>query len=372
VLCGKFVFVALVAYSYEIVAAARVRAAGDRRRRGETADTPPPASGRENGRSSSSASTASCCIACASHRARTAVEERGVELAQPVEQRIARVAANRLRLRAGRVELADDRVDRRIERSILAGAQRREPRNDALEMRGKTASRAARAIRAARAVFTARGADTHRPASGARRVLRGRRAGRLRRVAPGGGCQRSGSEDSSGGADGSSARLAVFPRISSASLRGSRRCAPARIDRSMRRSTRSSASSTRPARRRRRFAATRAMRCSTGCASSTPRSSTPCAPGATAQAMQQLAVEADEELRPFRARMPAEAYQQSHRACVDRLLRERPRGCPRFRTNSHEGHEDEFATKHAKILWPQRTTKKISMIFLCDSSCSKP
>ena len=47
--------------------------------------------------------------------------------------------------------------------------------------------------------------------------------------------------------------------------------------------------------------------------------------GCDAQAMQQLAAEADEELRPFRARMPAEAYQQSHRACVDRLLRERTR-----------------------------------------------
>ena len=40
-------------------------------------------------------------------------------------------------------------------------------------------------------------------------------------------------------------------------------------------------------------------------------------------ALRQLATEADEELTPFRARMPAEAYQQSHRACVDRLLRER-------------------------------------------------
>jgi hypothetical protein len=39
--------------------------------------------------------------------------------------------------------------------------------------------------------------------------------------------------------------------------------------------------------------------------------------------LQQLAAEADEELKPFRARMPAEAYQQSHRACVDRLLRDR-------------------------------------------------
>lgn len=39
--------------------------------------------------------------------------------------------------------------------------------------------------------------------------------------------------------------------------------------------------------------------------------------------MLQLAAEADEELKPFRARMPAEAYRQSHRACIDRLLRER-------------------------------------------------
>ena len=44
-----------------------------------------------------------------------------------------------------------------------------------------------------------------------------------------------------------------------------------------------------------------------------------------APALEQLAAEADEELRPFRARMPAEAYRQSHRACVDRLLRDRAR-----------------------------------------------
>jgi HPt (histidine-containing phosphotransfer) domain-containing protein len=41
------------------------------------------------------------------------------------------------------------------------------------------------------------------------------------------------------------------------------------------------------------------------------------------QTLQQLAAEADEELKPFRARMPAEAYQQSRRACIDRLLRDR-------------------------------------------------
>jgi hypothetical protein len=39
--------------------------------------------------------------------------------------------------------------------------------------------------------------------------------------------------------------------------------------------------------------------------------------------LRELASEADEELKPFRVRMPADAYQQAHRACVDRLLRER-------------------------------------------------
>ena len=44
-----------------------------------------------------------------------------------------------------------------------------------------------------------------------------------------------------------------------------------------------------------------------------------------AETLEKLAAEADEELRPFRGRMPSEAYQQSHRACVDRLLRDRAR-----------------------------------------------
>jgi hypothetical protein len=39
--------------------------------------------------------------------------------------------------------------------------------------------------------------------------------------------------------------------------------------------------------------------------------------------LRQLAAEADEELKPFRARMPAEEYARSHRACIDRLLRDR-------------------------------------------------
>jgi len=44
---------------------------------------------------------------------------------------------------------------------------------------------------------------------------------------------------------------------------------------------------------------------------------------ANERTVRQLAADADEELKPFRARMPAETYQQSHRACIDRLLRER-------------------------------------------------
>ena len=48
-----------------------------------------------------------------------------------------------------------------------------------------------------------------------------------------------------------------------------------------------------------------------------------------AATLTELETEADEELQPFRARMPAEAYQQSRRACVNRLLRERA-GLPRI------------------------------------------
>jgi hypothetical protein len=40
---------------------------------------------------------------------------------------------------------------------------------------------------------------------------------------------------------------------------------------------------------------------------------------------QRLEADADEELRPYRARMPADAYRESRQAAVDRLLRERAR-----------------------------------------------
>ena len=44
-----------------------------------------------------------------------------------------------------------------------------------------------------------------------------------------------------------------------------------------------------------------------------------------ANTRQQLEAEADEELRPYRSRMPADAYAESRRAAVDRLLRHRAR-----------------------------------------------
>jgi hypothetical protein len=44
-----------------------------------------------------------------------------------------------------------------------------------------------------------------------------------------------------------------------------------------------------------------------------------------AAALQRLGSEADAELAPFRDRMPREAFEQSRRACIDRLIRERAR-----------------------------------------------
>jgi hypothetical protein len=44
-----------------------------------------------------------------------------------------------------------------------------------------------------------------------------------------------------------------------------------------------------------------------------------------AETLQQLGAEADTELAPFRDRMPRAAYDQSRRACIDRLIRERSR-----------------------------------------------
>jgi hypothetical protein len=43
------------------------------------------------------------------------------------------------------------------------------------------------------------------------------------------------------------------------------------------------------------------------------------------EAVSQLGAEADDELAPFRARMTQDAYQQSRRAAIDRLIRERLR-----------------------------------------------
>jgi hypothetical protein len=44
---------------------------------------------------------------------------------------------------------------------------------------------------------------------------------------------------------------------------------------------------------------------------------------ADAATLAQLGAEADEELKPFRLRLPVEAYHEAHRACIARLLRDR-------------------------------------------------
>jgi hypothetical protein len=43
------------------------------------------------------------------------------------------------------------------------------------------------------------------------------------------------------------------------------------------------------------------------------------------ETLRRVTAEADEQLSPFRGRMPADAYAQSQRACVDRLLRDHAR-----------------------------------------------
>src|SRR5258705_3218092 len=62
------------------------------------------------------------------------LDERAVELLQPIDQRVARLAANGLRFRARRVELADKVVEHGIERAIASRAKRRQARDDAVQM----------------------------------------------------------------------------------------------------------------------------------------------------------------------------------------------------------------------------------------------
>src|SRR5437016_623443 len=76
------------------------------------------------------------------------VDERAVKLPQSINQRLARVAADRLRLRARRIELAHHIVEGRIDRSIASRAQHGQARDDALEMCGQAGSRTCK-VRAA-------------------------------------------------------------------------------------------------------------------------------------------------------------------------------------------------------------------------------
>src|SRR5262245_51953260 len=69
------------------------------------------------------------------------LDERRIKLSEPLEQRLAPIAANALGSSSGRVELADDDVQNRVKRSIVSSSKRRQPCDDALEMGRKTGPR---------------------------------------------------------------------------------------------------------------------------------------------------------------------------------------------------------------------------------------
>jgi hypothetical protein len=69
------------------------------------------------------------------------VNERRIKLSEPLEQRLACVAANALRSASRRVELADDDVQNRVKRSIGSSSKGRQPCDHALEMGRKTGPR---------------------------------------------------------------------------------------------------------------------------------------------------------------------------------------------------------------------------------------
>ena len=83
------------------------------------------------------------------------VDERRVELPEPVDQRLARIAAEALGVRARRIELAHGIIEDWIKRSIAARAQRGQAGDDPLEMSWKTGLRTCK-VRAALTTCTIR------------------------------------------------------------------------------------------------------------------------------------------------------------------------------------------------------------------------
>src|SRR5689334_19218220 len=68
-------------------------------------------------------------------------DERCIELAEPLDERIARFSSNAPRARPRRVQLADGGLQYRVQRSIGSGPKRRQPGDHAVEVRGQTRSR---------------------------------------------------------------------------------------------------------------------------------------------------------------------------------------------------------------------------------------
>jgi len=69
------------------------------------------------------------------------VDERRIELPEPVDQRLARLTANALCCGSRRVELADDAIQNRVNRSSMSASTRREPRDHPFEVCRKSRSR---------------------------------------------------------------------------------------------------------------------------------------------------------------------------------------------------------------------------------------
>ena len=90
-----------------------------------------------NGASSASASVAERLPGWLVALRVSRIEERAIERAQPFDQRLPRLAAKTLRTGARDVDLTHHVVDRRVERTIGTGSQRRQTGDDTLEMRGQ-------------------------------------------------------------------------------------------------------------------------------------------------------------------------------------------------------------------------------------------
>ena len=113
----------------------------DRRRLDAPADMRPPAFVRETASAPRPPRTRAPEAWCHRIRCPQRVDERRIELIEPLDQRRARLTAKAPRPFPRRIQLSDDAVQNRIEGSIDSRSTRGQPRDDPLEMRRKTRPR---------------------------------------------------------------------------------------------------------------------------------------------------------------------------------------------------------------------------------------